>query len=462
MPISRLPKNVRRQLRRFGPSMGRRPAVDILRGAVGAGVAILVVTFIVATLPHSRQAGIYLVSSFASMAVLLFVLPNSPLAQPWSAMMGMMISAVVPVAVLMVTPPPYADGLAVGGSIAAMMAARALHPPAAGIALLVILEHEAGRRLGFDFAIFPIAVMTVLMIGFAMVWNRLFGISYPTRPLAYSPAHVGRARGPARSLSQRDLSNLLVEFNQSANMDPADLARLMAVAEHRAAESLLADTHVRDLMTQNPVTVSPEAPLSEIVRKMTALNVHTLPVVDNSGYYLGVVDQHDALEELFKEFDILRRPLRFRAAPPEAEVRAIFHTDIETVEGDTPVGQLLERLARREARVVPVTESGRLVGILTRTDIIALLLEHSPAAHSEAELEEEGDEDEEDAPQKREDASPGTRATKRPGEAPASKGKTDPEDAELAAELHQSAAHRPPVHEDTQHDTAQSRAESPK
>ena len=238
-------------------------------------------------------------------------------------------------------------------------------------------------------------------------------------------------------------------------MDPADLARLMAVAEHRAAESLLADTHVRDLMTQNPVTVSPEAPLSEIVRKMTALNVHTLPVVDNSGYYLGVVDQHDALEELFKEFDILRRPLRFRAAPPEAEVRAIFHTDIETVEGDTPVGELLERLARREARVVPVTESGRLVGILTRTDIMALLLEHSPAAHTEAELDEEVYDDEEEPSSK---STPAASAEDTPERA----GNTDPEEAELAAELHQSTARRPPVYEDTQYDTAESRGESPK
>ena len=115
-----------------------------------------------------------------------------------------------------------------------------------------------------------------------------------------------------------------------------------------------------------------------------------MPVVDSAGHYLGVVDQHDALEELFKEFDILRRPFRFRTAPPEAEARAIFHTDIETVDGDTPVGALLERLARREARVVPVTEEGRIVGILTRTDIMGLLLEHSPAAH--------GEDDEDDAP----------------------------------------------------------------
>lgn len=448
MPLSQLPKDIRRQFRRFGPSMGRRPAVDILRGAIGAGVAILFVTFIVTTLPHSREAGIYLVSSFASTAVLLFVLPNSPLSQPWAAMMGMMISAVVPVAVLMLIPPPYADGIAVAGAIVAMMAARALHPPAAGIALLAVLEHEAGRHVGFGFAIFPIGMMTAILILSAMLWNRLFGIAYPTRPLAHHPAHVGRARGPARSLSQRDLQELLVEFNQSANVAPADLARLMAAAEHRAAEALLADTRVRDLMTQNPVTVSPEAPLSEIVRKMTALNVHTLPVVDSAGYYLGVVDQHDALEELFKEFDVLRRPLRFRAAPPEAEARAIFHTDIETVEGDTPIGTLLERLAHREARVIPVTESRRLVGILTRTDIIALLLEHSPAAHREADLEEE-EADEMDAPE-----APATGVDDTAPE--------DAEEADIAAALQKTTTRRPPVPDDTQEDAARSRSESPK
>ncbi|WP_295533858.1 HPP family protein [uncultured Thioclava sp.] len=385
MPLPVLSQEIRRQIRRFGPSMGRRPGIDILRGAIGAGLAIFLVTFVVDTLPHSRQAGIYLVSSFASTAVLLFVLPNSPLAQPWASMMGMLISAVVPILVLQMIPPPYADGLAVAAAIATMMAARALHPPAAGIALLVVLEHEAGRHLGLEFAIFPIATLTGVLIVFAMIYNRLFGISYPTRPLSSTSDQNMRTRGPARTLSQRDLADLLVEFNHSANLAPADLARLMAAAEHRAAEALLAGTRVRDIMTHNPVTVTPEAPLSEIVRKMTTLNVHTLPVVDSLGYYLGLVDQHDALDELFKEFDLLRRPFRFRAAPPEAEARAIFHTEVQTVEGDTPVGTLLERLARREARVVPVTEAGHLKGILTRTDIMTLLLKHSPAApHDDA------------------------------------------------------------------------------
>lgn len=293
--------------------------------------------------------------------------------------------------------------------------------------------------------------MTAFLILFAMGWNRLFGIAYPTRPHAHHPAHVGRARGPARSLSQRDLQELLVEFNQSANVAPADLARLMAAAEHRAAEALLSDTLVRDLMTHNPVTVTPEAPLSEIVRKMTALNVHTLPVVDSLDHYLGVVDQHDALEELFKEFDVLRRPLRFRPAPPEAEARAIFHTDIETVEGETPVGLLLERLARREARVVPVTEGGRLVGILTRTDIMALLLEHSPAAHDAEELDIEDPESE--------DAAEDSKATE-PSSDPAAEAPSD--DPELDAELNLTTTRRPPVPEDTQHDIAQSSGESPR
>ncbi|WP_417806975.1 HPP family protein [Thioclava sp.] len=381
MSFTIIPRRIRRQIRRFGPSMGRRPGVDILRGAIGAGLAIFFVTFIVSLLPHSRQANIYLVSSFASTAVLLFVLPNSPLAQPWASMMGMLISAVVPILVLQIIPPPYADGLAVAAAIATMMAARALHPPAAGIALLVVLEHEAGIHLGLGFAVFPIATLTAVLIVCAMIYNRVFGISYPTRPLANHTAQGAQAHDPVHKLSQRDLSDLLLEFNHSANLAPADLAQLLAAAEYRAAEALLAGTLVRDIMTHNPVTVTPEAPLSEIVRKMTELNVHTLPVVDSLDHYLGVVDQQDALEELFKEFDLLRRPFRFRAAPPEAEARSIFHTNIRTVEDDTAVGALLERLARREARVVPVVnEAGLLTGILTRTDIMTLLLRHSPAS----------------------------------------------------------------------------------
>lgn len=368
-------------LRAFGPPMGRRPWVDIGRTALGAGLGILIAALMVHALPGARTTGIYLVSSLASTAVLIFVLPNSPLAQPWPAVVGNTVSALVSVAVLRLVPPPFADGLAVAVSIAAMMALRALHPPAAGIALLAALEYEAGRQLGFSFALMPVAALTLVLVLLGIGWNRLTGRAYPLRQL-----HTVRtAQGPARRappLPRAELERLLSEFNQSANLGPADLARLIAAAETRATQALFSGTTVARIMTPAPVTIGPDAPLSEILNKFDQTGTKSLPVTDSEGRYLGLVDLAAVVRELARELAAARRRIvALRPAVPEAEAAALMSSDIVPVDAATPVGALLEQLSERAARVVPVTSGGHLVGVITRTDLIALLLaHHGPAA----------------------------------------------------------------------------------
>ena len=378
MPLPRLlPPKLGRQIGRFGPAMGRRRWPDILRAAVGAGLGILIVTLIVAAQPRSLEAQVYLVSSFASTAVLLFVLPNSPLAQPWSALVGMMVSAAVPVAVLAWVPPPWADGLAVAGAIIAMMALRALHPPAAGLALLAVLEFEGDHPLGLGFAIFPVGVITLVLVVFAIVWNNLFGSPYPARP-ASRGRDTGRAGG-RRGLTQGDLESLLLEFNQSANIAPADLARLLDAAEARAADALLAGTPVSEVMTRAPITLAPESPMTEILRKRAPLGLHAMPVCDSEGLYLGVLDQDRLMLRLVADIERLRRPFRRLAPPAEAEARTLMDTGAAPVAPDLPLRAVLERLSHSETRIVPVTERGRLVGVIARSDIVTFLLSRSLA-----------------------------------------------------------------------------------
>ncbi|RWR34038.1 CBS domain-containing protein [Sinirhodobacter populi] len=365
-------------LRRFGPQMGRRHAVDIVRSALGAGIAILLCAVALRLLPHARETGLFLVSGFAAMSVLLFVLPNSPLAQPWSAMVGMVVSTGVAITVLKVVPAPYADGIAVTLAIAAMLAVRALHPPAAGMALFCALEVEAGRPVGYDFVLFPVGIVTLALIVLAIVWNRTFGIHYPARPVI--PTREGPLHRPRQRLTDAELASLLVDFNQSANIGAADLGRMIDAAQSRAAHALLIGTRVGDIMTPAPATIAPETPLTEIVRKLVALGVKSLPVTDSEGHLLGLVDERPAMARLARELAAARRPgLGLRAAPPEPEARSLMGHGITPVSPEDPVSDLLQRLSDHRARAIPVTRAGHLVGIVSRTDLVALLLSHAPA-----------------------------------------------------------------------------------
>ncbi|MEG8058719.1 HPP family protein [Sphingomonas sp. 22L2VL55-3] len=72
-----------------------------------------------------------LVAPIGASAVLIFAVPASPLAQPWSVVGGNIISALVGVTAARFVPIPYlAAGVAVGGAILVMSLLRCLHPPA--------------------------------------------------------------------------------------------------------------------------------------------------------------------------------------------------------------------------------------------------------------------------------------------------------------------------------------------
>ncbi|WP_370513096.1 HPP family protein [Oceaniovalibus sp. ACAM 378] len=127
---------------------------------------------------------------FGASSILLFAVHNSPLAQPWSAVVGNTVAAIVAVAVcLAVSDPMLRIALSVGLTIAATILCRALHPPAGAVAMTVAMSPDAVRELGFMFALTPVAVGTVLLVLIAIAYGRLTGRHYPFRQFDDSNTH---------------------------------------------------------------------------------------------------------------------------------------------------------------------------------------------------------------------------------------------------------------------------------
>src|SRR5690606_11814975 len=143
MTTSGFPGQLRRALRAFGPVMARPRGAEPLRAALGAGLGLLACGLIlagVASYAVPGQAGLVLIAPLGASAFRMFAVPNSPLAQPWSAVVGNTVSALVAVALLHLhLPVTVAAGLAVGVAMVAMALLRALHPPGAAVALTTIL-----------------------------------------------------------------------------------------------------------------------------------------------------------------------------------------------------------------------------------------------------------------------------------------------------------------------------------
>ncbi len=310
---------------------------------------------------------LYLVAPLGATAVLLFCVPNSPLAQPWSAVIGNVSSALVAYLAIIYVPSPLTVGVAVGGAITAMMMVRALHPPGGAVALLAALDSGPVVDVGAAFAFVPVGVTTTTLVASAVVYNRLTGRVYPFRQAREDDENELAVR---LGLTTSQLGELLVRFNQATNLGVADLGRLLAAAESEAAQHRFQGAHCEDVMTKDLITIRPDTPLPRIARLFQKHAIKSLPVVDEEMQLKGIVLQADLLAP------IARNAVPTPGGRSAAQRRAadVMRPADRTVAHDLPVGVLLNRLAVQGSEVVPVTRHGILSGVLTRSDIIGLLL----------------------------------------------------------------------------------------
>jgi CBS domain-containing protein len=120
----------------------------------------------------------------------------------------------------------------------------------------------------------------------------------------------------------------------------------------RAARPL----HARDVMRPKPATVSPEESLARAAELMTSRGIRELPVVAGSEL-VGIVTRTD-LEP-------------HRGHYEWTAVRTAMTSSPVCVAADTPAGAVARLLLARGFNAVPVTEAGRLVGVVSRADVLS-------------------------------------------------------------------------------------------
>jgi CBS domain-containing protein len=135
---------------------------------------------------------------------------------------------------------------------------------------------------------------------------------------------------------------------------------------------------VKDLMTTPVVTVGPETPFKEIVARLAEHRVSAVPVVDDSRRVLGVVSEADLLlKEEFPEPEqdlplVWTRRARLDRAKAAASVaRDLMTVAVVTVSPDATVAEAARRMHTAKVKRLPVVDrSGRLLGIVSRSDLL--------------------------------------------------------------------------------------------
>lgn len=357
--------------------------VEALRAGLGALIGLGLTGVFLLSPGIDLALGLYLVAPFGASAVLLFAVPNSPLAQPWSAIVGNTVGALVGVAVcLLVGDETLRIALAVGLAITATILCRALHPPAGAVAMTAAMSPEAVADLGFWFAVAPIGIGTTALVLLATGYARLTGRHYPFRQFDDPSKHRTEDRNPTErlGLSEEALTGILERFSQSFNLGVEDLARLIGAAELQAAAQSTGPLTAQDIMSRDLVTARPETPLGDIADIFRKHRFTSLPIVGHDAMFLGVIFQmhlitqarEDALRLKRGYLPALRRLLdRDREKPMTAS--DIMSVAVPRVTTNTPIGALLPMMADGETDAVPVIAYGKIVGIVTRTDLIAAL-----------------------------------------------------------------------------------------
>lgn len=364
-------------IRALGP-VASVPATEALRASLGAFLGLAIAALVAMAFSPEKWASLYLIAPFGATAVLVFAAPNSPLAQPWPAIVGNTASALVAIALChVITNPLISVPLAVGLAIVVMAMLRATHPPGGAVAMTVALGAERILPHGFGFALAPVAAGTIILVITAAIYAHLTGRRYPLRQFGevnpqgtHDPAPVERL-----GLTEDELTEILTRYRQSLNLGVEDLARLIGAAEMQAASHLTGPQTAQAIMSRDLVTVAPDTPITEIAALFLRHGFTSLPVVGDGDRFLGVIFQLQIIAAAFPDHDLTagHPPL---AVTSSAKASDIMDPHPPSAAPDTPIAALLPQLASG-MDAVPILDAGRIVGVVTQTDLIAALARQS-------------------------------------------------------------------------------------
>jgi acetoin utilization protein AcuB len=131
---------------------------------------------------------------------------------------------------------------------------------------------------------------------------------------------------------------------------------------------------VRERMSHPVLTISPEASMQEALDLMSQEHVRRLPVVDKRGQLVGIVTNAD-LDKASPSQATTLSVWEIRGLVSRVKVEKIMTRDVITVADDTPIEEAARIMADCQISGLPVIRDGKMVGLITETDVFKLFLE---------------------------------------------------------------------------------------
>lgn len=124
------------------------------------------------------------------------------------------------------------------------------------------------------------------------------------------------------------------------------------------------------IMSTNLVTIKPEASLAEARSLLQKNRIHHLPVLDDKGDLVGLV----TLTNLLAATDSILRDAENRIHAADISAADVMVTDVATVDRHASLRQAALFLEKHRIGCLPVTDNGKLHGIITDTDFVGVAI----------------------------------------------------------------------------------------
>jgi len=322
-----------------------------------------------------------IVASMGASAVILFIIPNSPLAQPWSFFGGQLISAIIGVACAQwFTDIALASACAVGGSIFAMLLLRCLHPPGAATAIAPILSGDPISSLGYGFVLMPVGLNVLIMLVMAILINRwLLRHDYPivsgNKNIVVEPAQQ-------TGISDQDLKLALENMDMFMDVSAGDLRKLLTDAEARSFKRFKGNITCADIMVRDVPVVEYGTEVEEAWKIMHQQKLKAMPVIDRARRVIGIITWNDffkfinlsayeSFQDRFRAF--IRRTPDVSTDKPES-VGHMMTTSVTVLPESAHIADLISLMSTQGYRQIPIVNSeNRLVGMVYQANLIAAL-----------------------------------------------------------------------------------------
>ena len=361
-------------LRAFKPAPIHTRPSEWIRAALGAGAALLLSSWLCSVL-FGLETAQHLVGPLGASAVLLFAVSSGALAQPWSIIGSYLVATLVALGIThFFGYSLFSASAALTLTLILMCTVRCLHPPGGALTLCVVFANPKLSQMGLQ-AFLPVIVSGACLLCCALIYNNLTRVRYPRQPAAAPASGDHHTRDPAPQsrvgITSKDLDQALDELGEFVDVTREDLETIIRSTEKHALRRSMGDIRASQVMSRDVIWANPQTSAQEGLRMLLLHHLKALPILDEKYHLVGIVSLVDLVTPSLRMAK-RRRWIGLRKRD-EVVLSDIMSSPVSCVNSDAHAVELIPLLSDRGLHCLPVIEHGKMVGVITQSDLIAAL-----------------------------------------------------------------------------------------